>query len=145
MAQRCLSSGRKLAGILIERPASQPPRVVIGVGINVNNACPTAPADVAPLATSLRDDLEQDLDINDVLIQCLQQIETRLPSLHESHHELSDQWQAYHILQGRPVQLVDGSRQLTGICRGIDHDGALLLQTDDGPRRCQGGVVTRFG
>ena len=38
----CLS-GRKLAGILIELPVCEPPRVVLGVGINVNNSFRGAP------------------------------------------------------------------------------------------------------
>lgn len=137
-------AGRKLAGILIERPASQPPRVVIGVGINVNNSCQAAPADLTPQATSLCDCLDQVLDLNDVLIHCLQQMEMRLQNLRAARRELADQWQAYHILQGRRVELVDGNRQWTGICHGIDDHGALLLQTADGFQHCPGGVVTKF-
>ena len=74
----------------------------------------------------------------------LQEIQRRLEDLHGSTAALADQWQAYHILQSRHVQLDTYSRQLDGICLGIDHDGALLLQTDQGIERCLGGVVTRL-
>jgi BirA family biotin operon repressor/biotin-[acetyl-CoA-carboxylase] ligase len=56
---------------------------------------------------------------------------------------LRNDWQAYHVWQGRQVRLLDGvlvDRQ--GLCLGADSDGALLLQTEAGIERCLSGDVS---
>ena len=55
-----------------------------------------------------------------------------------------DQWRAYHLLQGRQLEIDTYNGPLQGTCLDIDQDGALLLETADGVRRCLGGVITRF-
>ncbi len=112
--------GRKLAGILIELPANRTSRVVIGVGINVNNSHHDAPAEIRQTVISLRDGLQQELDRNEVLIGCLQELERRLEDLSADRADLADQWQAYNLLQDRQVKLEVGSRRVDGTCLGID-------------------------
>ncbi len=136
--------GRKLAGVLIELPPSQQRQAVIGVGMNVNNPLSEAPSDVVATAISLSDTLQMELDVTDVLIQCLCSLDRQLTTLHDPNHRLSDQWNAYHFLGGRQIELEVYSRKVTGKCVGIDHDGALLLETTSGLERFLGGVVTRF-
>lgn len=136
--------GRKLAGVLIELPPTQQRQAIIGIGINVNNSLSEAPSDVATTAISLREALNMELDSNDVLIQCLRSLDRQLTALCNAHHKLSDQWNAYHLLEGRQLELEVYSRQVTGKCIGIDDDGALLLMTGSGVERFLGGVVTRF-
>ena len=136
--------GRKLAGVLIELPPTQQRQAIIGIGINVNNSLSDAPSDVVTTAISLRDVMEMELDTTDVLIQCLRSLDRHLAALHNPNHGLSDQWNAYHMLEGRQLVLEIYSRQVTGKCVGIDRDGALLLETESGVERFLGGVVTRF-
>ena len=134
--------GRKLAGILVELPASQPPRLVVGVGINVNNRMQDAPIEFRQRATSLFDCVQQEQDLNDVLIGCLQELQRRFRDLLESDESLFDQWQAYHILHEQVVTVESTWGTLHGTCLGIDHDGALRIQTAAGIQRCLSGVVT---
>lgn len=136
--------GRKLAGVLIELPPTQRRQAIIGIGINVNNSLNQAPKDVVATAISLRDALELELDPNEVLIQCLRSLDRQLTTLRNPQHTLSDQWNAYHLLTGRQLELEVYSRRVTGKCVGIDDDGALLLDTGSGVERLLGGVVTRF-
>ena len=56
---------------------------------------------------------------------------------------LRDEWQAYNVWQDRPVCLLrEGQVVKEGVCRGADHDGALLVQTDSGIERCLSGDVS---
>jgi BirA family transcriptional regulator, biotin operon repressor / biotin---[acetyl-CoA-carboxylase] ligase len=55
---------------------------------------------------------------------------------------LRDQWSALDALSGRPVQLKLGSETVPGIARGVDVDGALLLDVDGSVRRFVSGEAS---
>jgi biotin-(acetyl-CoA carboxylase) ligase len=44
-------------------------------------------------------------------------------------------------LTGREIEIDVGTRRIAGRCRGIDGDGALLIQTADEMHRCYAGMV----
>lgn len=136
--------GKKLAGVLIELPPHTTPQAVIGIGINVNNSFQNAPPDVQSTAISLSDCLDAGSEVTDVLIGCLQSLERQLTSYQDPTRSLADQWRAYHLLQGMHVELEVYSRKVAGLCTGIDDDGALVLETEDGVERFLGGVVTQY-
>jgi len=50
--------GRKVSGILVEIPPLRPEKLVVGIGVNVNNSFAAAPAALRSIATSLIDALE---------------------------------------------------------------------------------------
>jgi BirA family transcriptional regulator, biotin operon repressor / biotin---[acetyl-CoA-carboxylase] ligase len=54
-------------------------------------------------------------------------------------------WERYSALTGRRVTVIDGAARMVGVVRGIDSDGALLLETDDGPQRILTGDVSIEG
>ncbi len=62
--------GRKIAGILIESPT--PKRLVVGIGLNVNNRFANAPEEFKslPIAT-LYDILDEELDLTEVAVELL--------------------------------------------------------------------------
>jgi BirA family biotin operon repressor/biotin-[acetyl-CoA-carboxylase] ligase len=138
-------NGRKLAGILIELPPRRPLHAVIGIGINVNNSFRDAPAELMQTGVSLCDVLQIELDRTELLIACLHQFERRWEHLRAESVNLVDHWRAYHVLQNRPVQIDTYNGIVRGTCRGIDRDGALLVETPTGIHRCLGGVVAAFG
>jgi len=52
-------------------------------------------------------------------------------------------WLSWHAWQDRPVQLLaDGEPAQSGICRGVDDDGALLLETSAGFARVLAGDLS---
>ncbi len=55
---------------------------------------------------------------------------------------LRDAWQARHALQDQPVRLVDDSGEAEGLCRGVDAEGALMLERDGLLVRVLGGDVS---
>ena len=139
--------GCKIAGILIELPARAAGRIVIGIGLNVNNRLRDAPPEIRTTATSLSDTLPESppLDRTDVLVACLAWIEDYWKRLAAGDSSLSDQWREYSLLTGRQVCLSTPTHQIRGLCETIADDGGLVVQTDQGRQVCYGGVVAEFG
>jgi BirA family biotin operon repressor/biotin-[acetyl-CoA-carboxylase] ligase len=79
-----LLDGRKIAGILIESPGGAAPakdRIIIGIGININNSWQTAPADMTSNGASLCDVTDAKCDLQSVLQCVLAQLHSRLIEL----------------------------------------------------------------
>ena len=136
--------GRKLCGILVEVPPQRTSRLVLGIGINVNNSFRSASHELQAIATSLFDVFQNHFDLTDVLVPVLKQLARRLESLVAKDACLWNDWQQLCLLRGRTVHLEIGSGRIVGVCRGIDPDGALLLQTESGIERVFSGVVSRI-
>ncbi|MCA9238811.1 MAG: biotin--[acetyl-CoA-carboxylase] ligase [Planctomycetales bacterium] len=137
-------SGKKAAGILIEIPASSPGRFVVGIGLNVSNSLDGAPEEVRQLAASLAQFTHEELDPTGILISLLGEIDADLSRLVEHDPLLSEEWRARSLLIGRRVRVSAPPRVIEGVCVTIADDGALVLETDNGPTPCYGGVVEWF-
>lgn len=123
-----LCGSRKLCGILCQWHDSA---VIAGIGINVNQD--EFPADLADIATSLRREGAGLVSREDLLVALLDSIDEFIrlfladgkePILRFFSASSSYVW-------GRRV-VVDG---VHGVTRGLDSDGFLLLQKDDGTRQ----------
>jgi BirA family biotin operon repressor/biotin-[acetyl-CoA-carboxylase] ligase len=139
--------GKKLAGILIELAGSDRRRLVIGVGLNVNNSVHNAPLEVRDRATSLIDNQPAPgtmIDRTAVLIACLSEIERHLSRFENEDAQLRDDWRSRSLLTGRAVTLATPKQEIRGVCEGLADDGALLLRTAAGLEACYGGVVVEF-
>lgn len=136
--------GRKACGILIEVPPQSQGRMVLGVGLNVNNSFAQAPSQLQAIATSLRDVAARRFDLTDVLVRVLQQVEHELDLLAGGTVDFSTRWRPLCILQGCEVELSTGPQSVSGICRGIDPQGAILIETVSGEQRFFGGTLTRI-
>lgn len=136
--------GCKACGILVEAPDSRRARVIIGIGINVNNIAALAPLELRGHAISLSDIAQQTVEPTDVLIQVLRQLAERLASLARGTQDLRRDWQARCLLTGQSVEIDLDTRHLIGVCHGIDDDGALVLETEFGIERCLSGTVSDF-
>ncbi len=134
----------KVCGILVENAPRQPDRIVIGVGLNVNNSFAAAPPDLQGVGTSLIDAAGAPFDRTGVLIALLDQLATGLATIGAAAAGLADRWRELCLLEGRTVQVAQGARHVVGVCQGIDDEGALLLQTEGGIQRCLAGVVARI-
>jgi BirA family transcriptional regulator, biotin operon repressor / biotin---[acetyl-CoA-carboxylase] ligase len=141
-----LSGDAKLGGILIDLrgEAAGPAYVVVGMGINVR--LPQAArerlaaegvevTDLAALGgTPGRNDLAAVLIAE--LAQALVEFGAR------GLAAFSAEWQAADALTGRPVRVLQGGQPLEGLARGVDGDGALLLEVDGARRRILSGEVS---
>jgi BirA family biotin operon repressor/biotin-[acetyl-CoA-carboxylase] ligase len=113
------------------------------MGINVNNSLSDAPAGIRAVGTALCDASGLEFDPTKVLIAWLDRFADNLRRLAADDPELPLGWQTRCVLTGQTIELVAGDRTVRGICRGIDADGALLLETPSGPERLYGGVLVR--
>ncbi len=135
--------GKKICGILCEIPPSRPPRLVLGIGLNVNNSLRDAPPELLRTATSLTDETGLHHDRNEVLISLLRHFERQLQSFRSASTESFLQlWSQRCLLTGMQVTHSSGDNRLrTGHCLGIDAQGALLLETSQGIERLLGGTI----
>ncbi len=134
----------KVCGVLIEVPPEPPGRMVVGIGINVNNSVKHAPAELQTTATAMCDAVGKSLSLIDVLERVLLRLDRRWRAVAQDDPELGDSWRRRCLLTNRPVQVDQGMRMIAGLCRGIDEQGALIIETDAGVERCFAGVVTSF-
>jgi len=131
---------RKVCGILVEHVASTR-KLVLGIGINVNNALVDAPSELRKTATSLAAVAGRRFDKTLVLIRVLQQMEHELNRLAKGQADLQKRWSPFCVLAGREIGIAVGDRCTRGVCRGIDASGALIVATDAGDQRFVSGQV----
>lgn len=136
--------GRKLAGVLIEASgeASGPSRVVIGVGVNL--AMPAScSGQIDQPWSDLRDQLGDCPPRNRIAAQIIAAVLDVLPRYAE-HGLISclDKWRRYDFFRDQAVQVMLGEQVVQGRYLGVNPDGALLLDTEVGPRSFTGGEVS---
>jgi BirA family biotin operon repressor/biotin-[acetyl-CoA-carboxylase] ligase len=136
--------GRKVCGILIESPGGAAPakdRVIIGVGINVNNS-PALSSAVAG-GTALGDVTGRQHDLTTVLLRFLEALQKRLRQLSCDVAELTHAWENFDVLIGRIVHINAGTESLKGEFMGLADDGAAIIRTTAGERAIYSGTVRR--
>ncbi len=134
---------RKLAGILIEMrsEAEGPWQVVIGIGLNVAMSHLVC-VDIDQPWIDLAQILGTVPDRNRIVATLL---EALLPILDAHEREglsaCRADWQAADLLQGREVVMQTAGRTFRAVARGINGQGALLLETGQGLMACHAGDV----
>jgi BirA family transcriptional regulator, biotin operon repressor / biotin---[acetyl-CoA-carboxylase] ligase len=138
-----LIGGQKACGVLIEQHAVKDRTgIVIGVGLNVNNSFRDAGSELHQTATSLFDVLTVSLNTEDLLIDILDALMQRLEQLRSRLPLLMAQVNAVHALSQRRVTVDQAGLTVSGRCQGIDDEGCLVLQRDDGSlERLRAGTV----
>ena len=125
----------KLAGVLIEVvPGTS--AVVIGIGLNLRlprDMC----EELRPRSAALVDALTPLPATSEVLARLLTALYPVLSGFaSEGFVPFRQAWLMRHAFQERTIHLLsDFSDPLQGICRGVDTDGALLLETVTGLQR----------
>jgi BirA family biotin operon repressor/biotin-[acetyl-CoA-carboxylase] ligase len=138
---------RKLGGVLIElrAEASGPAHVVIGVGVNVDlpaaarREIEAGGVRVAAVADACAAMPSRNLvagAILDELLSMLGQFER------EGFAAFRDAWTALDALSGRPARVLLGHTVISGTSRGVDQEGALLLDTGDRVQRFVSGEAS---
>jgi BirA family biotin operon repressor/biotin-[acetyl-CoA-carboxylase] ligase len=137
----------KVSGILIESPGGTSPtkdRLIIGIGINVNNSWRSATDDLATQATSLADVTGHPHSLQNVLSRFLTAFKHRLAELSTNDQRLPQTWQELCWLSQKRVCVQNGARTIEGTCAGIDADGSLLVKTSAMTERAFSGTVKLF-
>jgi len=139
--------GRKLAGILPERiETDQGDRLIIGVGVNVATRLDQAPPEIRAMAGSLGELQPVPLAADAIpafLAAFLHRFPSTLNRLADDDPSLAAAWARLDLLRDRPIRMAVGPRSLSGIARGIDPEGALLVDDGRAIQRLFGGRVLR--
>ena len=139
------AAGKKVCGILCESVPGWPDRLVMGVGINVNNSVAEAPADLQAAAQAMIDLDGRHRDLTEVLLAVLDRFDLRWRQLlYENFGPLAAAYNERCLLVGKTVTVLSGSRTVIGRCQGIDADGSLTLWTEHGPLNLVAGHVQHW-
>ena len=131
----------KLAGILIELAGDRrSTQVCIGIGLNLQQPVGEFPQPVAGLAQAMPAPVERHAVLAAILVALIRVLDRFAV---DGFAGLKSEWEARNAWQGRQVYLLaDGEPTRYGICRGVDGDGALLLETATGIERVLAGDLS---
>lgn len=137
-----LRNGRKLGGILIELVPGAPHAAVIGIGLNLH--LPAAmPIELREVSAALCAPAEAS-DENALYATLLGELLTVLEAFATSGFApMRNEWMARNAYADASVTLLsDFGAPRSGICRGVDTDGALLFEVDGRIERVLSGEVS---
>ncbi|MCM1037867.1 MAG: biotin--[acetyl-CoA-carboxylase] ligase [Roseburia sp.] len=128
---------KKVCGILTELNTESDyiQYVVIGVGINVNNASPQEfPEEIRQTATSLKiesgSQILRAVLLERVLAHFEKNYDTFVTTLDLTH--LKEAYEKRLLNLDAEVKVLDPQGEFTGIARGIDKSGELIIEKEDG-------------
>lgn len=126
--------GRKLGGILTETQlAADGARLevaIVGIGVNVAVDFTAQPA-LQATATSLHREAERPPARADLLLELLLRLEARYREV-VAGGSCHAAWSQRLLWIGEPVRVVSAQGVVRGVARGVDDQGALLVERDDG-------------
>ena len=142
-------NGCKVSGILVEIHKKQPDLAVVGIGINVNNSLPESfPLSKnqgwARQAISMYQVANSEFSLLDVLLGTLRQIENRWQDSQMWLSSLGAEWGKHCFLTGKTICWSSGTREISGVCCGIDDEGAISIAVNGQRERCFGGVIKYY-
>lgn len=139
--------GKKLAGILVELTGKMGDAVqlVMGVGINI----------LMPI-TAQKESINQDwttlqeagitIDRNKLTAEVFSELKRDMTQFEkEGLTAFIDRWRQLDNYCGYPVKLIVGKKEIRGIARGIDSQGALLLEQNGTVKAYSGSEISLRG
>ncbi|PSU95470.1 biotin--[acetyl-CoA-carboxylase] synthetase [Photobacterium leiognathi subsp. mandapamensis] len=138
---------QKLAGILVEMTgqAGDAAHLVIGMGLNVSMPIKEQ-AEITQAWTNLAQACDNLPSRNQLAAQLIAHLtQTLIDYEQQGLTGFVERWNKIDNFLNRPVKLLIGERTIEGIARGIDAQGALLLETDEGVTPYIGGEISLRG
>ncbi|WP_411065766.1 bifunctional biotin--[acetyl-CoA-carboxylase] ligase/biotin operon repressor BirA [Vibrio rotiferianus] len=135
---------KKLAGILVEMSgqAGGAAHLVIGMGLNIG--MPDLQPDIDQPWTTLNQVSDGiAIDRTQLAINLIEHWKTTL-----EEYEMTglagfvERWNRLDNFIGRPVKLLMGPREVHGVVKGIDQQGGVVLETDNGLETYIGGEIS---
>ena len=129
-----LVAEKKLCGILaetVETPAGR--AVVIGIGINLTQSA--FPPELEMIATSVETATGSTPELTSILEALVPELAAHYDVLNKPNGEpeIIRSWSARSsYCEGKRIRVTEGNETLVGTTRGLERDGALRVETDDG-------------
>ncbi|WP_334077128.1 biotin--[acetyl-CoA-carboxylase] ligase [Paenibacillus sanfengchensis] len=130
-----LVQGKKVCGILVES-VSEDERIrycIAGIGIDVNVEARELPADLQPVATSLKIESGQTQDRAALIAAVMNELE-ELYFLYEQEGftPIRHLWEALSVTLGKRVTVQTPQGEMSGVADALDESGALVLLDENG-------------
>ncbi|MGI2059877.1 bifunctional biotin--[acetyl-CoA-carboxylase] ligase/biotin operon repressor BirA [Shewanella baltica] len=134
---------KKLAGILIEMSGQADSQCQLIIGVGVNMAMSEEQGKGIEQPWSDLSDLVDMPDKTALVIELQKQLKRDIQLFErEGLAAFKARWQAADLFYGREIRLLMGEKFVEGICRGVDEQGAVLLETADGVQAFIGGEIS---
>jgi BirA family biotin operon repressor/biotin-[acetyl-CoA-carboxylase] ligase len=134
------AGGHKLAGILVETAPCG--RAIFGIGVNTTGSRQAAPQPLRDRLVTLPDITGRLLPRGRLLAEFVPRFLRLLAEIDRDPGRLAVRYRPLCAVDGHPLTVFRGGEILRGTCRGIDGDGALLLDTQEGRVRIVSGSLT---
>jgi BirA family biotin operon repressor/biotin-[acetyl-CoA-carboxylase] ligase len=107
--------------------------VILGIGVDVNQAANEFPAELRKIATSLRMESGREISRAELAVEILHELDFDYARICAGNFsEIADEWEAACATIGRNVTVHVGDRNFQGRAESLDDDGALLIRTEHG-------------
>lgn len=139
---------KKTGGILAKAitDGHQLAYVLLGVGLNLNLRITDIPDDLRRIATSVQIETGAECDRSAVAAALFSRLDTRYTEMQQhGFAAIRPLWERYSALTGKKVTVSDTGKEQSGVVKGIDEEGALILDTGVGTARILAGDVSVVG
>lgn len=137
---------RKLAGILVELTGKTGDAAQIVMGAGINLAMKSVASEVVNQGWINLQQVGLDIDRNQLAVSLIKELRQALRQFErEGLAPFLSRWKQLDNYINRPVKLIIGDREVFGIARGINEQGALLLEQDGIIKAWVGGEISLRG
>jgi len=134
---------RKLAGILVELTGKTGDAAQIVIGAGINLAMRQVESDVINQGWINLQEAGIAIDRNTLAARLINELRAALELFEqEGLTPYLSRWERLDNFINRPVKLIIGDKEIVGISRGIDTQGALLLEQDGAIKAWMGGEIS---
>jgi len=134
---------RKLAGILVELTGKTGDAAQIVIGAGINLAMRKVESDVINQGWINLQEAGIAIDRNTLAVRLINELRAALELFElEGLTPYLSRWEKLDNFINRPVKLIIGDKEIVGISRGIDTQGALLLEQDGATKAWMGGEIS---
>ncbi|POT95634.1 MULTISPECIES: bifunctional biotin--[acetyl-CoA-carboxylase] ligase/biotin operon repressor BirA [Enterobacteriaceae] len=134
---------RKLAGILVELTGKTGDAAQIVIGAGINLAMRQVESDVINQGWINLQEAGIVIDRNTLAARLINELRAALELFEqEGLTPYLSRWEKLDNFINRPVKLIIGDKEIVGISRGIDAQGALLLEQDGATKAWMGGEIS---
>ena len=137
-------SGKKLAGILIELEG-QPAEIchcVIGIGLNLDMPSQSGEQVTQPWS-DLQSEVNTKVDRNELVAKLITSLNKRLAQ-HQTNGltSLKEIWHQHDLYLNKNIVITSGQNLTNGLSKGINDQGALMLEVNGQQKAIYGGEVS---
>jgi BirA family transcriptional regulator, biotin operon repressor / biotin---[acetyl-CoA-carboxylase] ligase len=132
-----LLADKKVSGLLTEMSAEQDRirHIVLGIGIDVNMDQAALPPEVRILSTSLSAEAGHTINRTVLLQELLHSLDRWYQVFLADPTSVLKEWEKLNVTTGKRVMISGAGVSLTGAAQGIDDEGRLVIELDDGTER----------